>query len=230
MAAMSRNSTGRTIANSTADAPRSVLAMPDRPPQSCADSSIAPRHGRRTKSQICAATLLNVVDRLLPSSETAAMITTAIKATIRPYSTAVAPRSAASRLWILAASLVMKLSLVKGTTPELCESELVGPLHERVTGAKPYPRLRTRGRCSDLGGDVVERRRQVVAEQGDCGDDHDSDQSDHQAVLDSGRAALLVEQRLDLGSNLGHVEGFLPVMQGHPNVPPADRKSRRAPT
>src|SRR3954470_8913118 len=72
-----------------------------------ADVSSAPAPDGQTE----VATLLKVVDRLLPSSDTAAMMTTAIRATIRPYSTAVAPRSETRRLWILAASLVMILFL-----------------------------------------------------------------------------------------------------------------------
>jgi hypothetical protein len=39
------------------------------------------------------ATVLNLVERLVPTAVTAPMITTAIRATMRPYSMAVAPDS-----------------------------------------------------------------------------------------------------------------------------------------
>src|SRR5689334_4363022 len=88
-------------------------------------------------------------------------------------------------------------------------------------GCEAFPPTSHPSSCvSDLAGDVVEGGGQVVAEKRDGGDDHDSDQGNHEAVLDGGRTALLVEQGLDLGSNLGHDEGFLPLMQGHPMCPP----------
>ena len=43
--------------------------------------------------QTLVATLLNALLRLLPRRATAAMMTTAMRATMRPYSTAVAPFS-----------------------------------------------------------------------------------------------------------------------------------------
>src|SRR4051794_7272865 len=67
---------------------------------------------------------------------------------------------------------------------------------------------------SDLRLNVVEGGVQLVAEKRDGPDDDDSDQGDHQAVLHCGRTPLAVEHAgnlgLDLGSNLGHDEGFLP--------------------
>src|ERR1700742_2025890 len=49
-------------------------------------------------------TVVNVVERLVPTTWTAPMITTAMSAAIRPYSMAVAPDSSRRKEWI---SLVM---------------------------------------------------------------------------------------------------------------------------
>src|SRR5689334_14056185 len=119
------------------------------------------------------------------------MITTAIRATMRPYSTAVAPRSPFRRTWSFDASLVIEMRSSNVWVSARRRAGLWPP--------PPPPRSRSgvhvppaRGCTSDLGGDVVEGRRQVVPEKGDGRDDHDGDEGDHEAVLDGGRALLAV--------------------------------------
>src|SRR5690349_19299361 len=99
-----------------------------------------------------------------------AMIATAIRATIRPYSTAVAPFS--SRLEIMRFRKFSRSCMV---------------LMPFCTG-RDRPR---RVGESDRGGDLGEQAAELAAQGGDHGDDRDRDQGDHQAVLDGGGALLV---------------------------------------
>src|SRR5688500_3851645 len=103
---------------------------------------------------------------------------------IMANSTADAPRSSFSRLRILLTSV-----LGSSGSYSSAAAPVRGPLRRRVVGA-----TRT---CSgsDGGkgpGDLVEQGLQAVAEQGDGEDDGDGDQADHEAVLDGGRALLVL--------------------------------------
>src|SRR3954447_53696 len=120
--------------------------------------------------------------------------------TMKANSTALAPRSSRSR----AAIPAHHLSSCSGAAAP----RRAGPLRRNS---------RDRVGSASLGlhraGDVVEHRLQVVAEQGDGGDDHDGDQADHEAVLDGGGALLLAletsrrdgDQADDGGVGLLHV-------------------------
>src|SRR5690349_11205417 len=101
-----------------------------------------------------------------PKNVTPAMITMAIMATIRPYSTAGARRSSRSgvlgRFTMLTSCGMRRTGVVARTTPVLDVTASAG---------------------SERAGDVVEEGVEVVAQQGDGADDDDGDQRDHQAVL-----------------------------------------------
>ena len=62
---------------------------------------------------------------------------------------------------------------------------------------------------SDAGGDGVEEAVQVVAQEGDGGDDDDRDEGDHEAVLNGGGTALTGdESSLKLGDVVQHCDSF----------------------
>src|SRR5690242_8485356 len=79
------------------------------------------------------------------------------------------------------------------------------PPHEMCVRRRPGTPTWTASGVSDLRCDVLERRRQVRAECGHREDDHNGDQSNHQAVLDGGCTPVGHEAALDLGNKLGHL-------------------------
>src|SRR4051812_30347840 len=97
--------------------------------------------------------------------------------TMKANSTALAPRCSRRRLLIRA----HHLSLCRGAA-----APRTGPLRRNSRDG-----LRSGG---ELLGDAVEHVHEVVAEEGHRADDHDGDETDHEAVLDGGRALLVALQ------------------------------------
>src|SRR6476660_10282173 len=93
-------------------------------------------------------------------------MTTAIRAAMREYSAAVAPRSARAR----------------------CSNR-----PRRRSQGRVMTIVGTASTGSDRGGDVVEQVAEVGAQQGHGRDDDDGDQRDHQAVLNGGGTTLTAQ-------------------------------------
>src|SRR5689334_13334498 len=143
-----------------------------------------------------------------PRAATAPMMTAAMRARNKPYSTAVAPVSALRRK----ERLLVRRSLFMSARPFVERQRLLRG-GEAILGVARHSAGNAQMRSgSDRVVDRGERGVDLLAQGHDNGDDDGSDEGDQQAVLNGGGAALVradvEEAGLELGDGLEHFESL----------------------